>query len=118
MNHQPASIVALRWAVGVVVLVEALHFALSPVTAAHFARTDLPLWIRPALGWLEAVAAILFLVPATRFVGGCTLLLTFAAAVALHLHLGDYGFGALIVYAATVIACMADHERRLGNNAA
>ncbi len=118
MSHQPFPIIALRWVVGLVVLVEALHFALSPATAAHFARTGLPLWIRPALGWLEAAAAILFLIPATGRVGGYTLLLTFSAAVALHIHLGDFGVGTLIVYAAAVIACIADYERKLGNNAA
>jgi uncharacterized membrane protein YphA (DoxX/SURF4 family) len=95
MSHQPVPIIALRWAVGLVVLVEALHFALSPATAAHFARSGLPLWIRPALGWVEAAAAILFLLPAAARVGGCGLLLTFAAAVAMHVHLGHYGIGAI-----------------------
>ena len=103
MSHQPFPIIALRWALGLAVLVEALHFALSPAMAAHFVRTGLPLWIRPMLAWLEAVAAILFLLPATRRGGGYALLLTFVVAVALHLHLGDYGVGALIVYAAAVI---------------
>ena len=77
MNHQQFPIVALRWAVGLVVLVEALHFALSPATAAHF-QAGLPLWIR-LLGWVEALAALLFLVPAAKRVSGYTLLLTFAA---------------------------------------
>lgn len=39
MNREPTPLIALRWTVGVVVLVEALHFALSPATAAHFAST-------------------------------------------------------------------------------
>ena len=118
MSHQPFAIIALRWAVGLVVLVEALHFALSPAMAAHFARTGLPLWIRPALGWLEAVAAILVLIPATGRAGGYGLLLTLAAAVALHIHLGDYGVGALIVYAAAVIVCMADCGCQMGHKTA
>lgn len=37
MNREPTPIIALRWTV--VVLVEVLHFALSPATAAHFAST-------------------------------------------------------------------------------
>lgn len=118
MSQQPIPIVTLRWVVGLVVLVEALHFALSPATAAHFARTGLPLWIRPVLGWVEAAAGLLFLVPATRFMGGYALLLTFAAAVALHFRLRDYGVGALVVSAAAVIACITDHETKLGNKAA
>ncbi len=118
MSRQRIPIVTLRWALGLVVLVEALRFAVSPAMAAHFARTGLPLWIRPMLGWLETVAAILFLIPATGRAGGSTLLLTFAAAVALHFRLRDYGVGALVVYAAAVIACITDHETKLGNKAA
>ena len=70
------------------------------------------------LGWLEAVAAILFLIPATGRAGGYGLLLTFAAAVRLHIHLGDYGVGALIVYAAAVIVCMADCGSQMGHKTA
>lgn len=86
--NRPIAIITLRWAVGLVVLVEALHFVLSPATAAHFARTGLLFWMRPVLGWVEPLAAILFLVPATRFAGASALLLTFAAAVTLHFHFG------------------------------
>jgi DoxX-like family len=118
MNREPTSIMALRWTVALVVLAEALHFALSPATAAHFARTGLPLWIRPALAWPEAAAAILFLLPAARRMGAYTLLLIFAAAVTLHFRLGDYGVGALIVYAAAVIVCMADRGSQFGDKTA
>lgn len=118
MSRQRIPIVTLRWALGLVVLVEALRFAVSPAMAAHFARTGLPLWIRPMLGWGEAVAALLFLVPVTRFVGGYALLLTFGAAVALHIHLGDYGVGSLIVYATAVIVCIADRGSQMGHKTA
>lgn len=118
MSRQPTPIIALRWAVGLVVLVEALHFAVSPAAGAQFARTGLPLWMGPALAWVEAVAAILFLVPAARPVGGYTLLLTFVAAVTLHFHLGNYRVGALIVYAAAVIVCMTDGGKQFGDRTA
>jgi DoxX-like family len=118
MSKQSIPIVTLRWALGLVVLVEALHFALSRGAAAHFARTGLPLWIRRLLAWLETVAAILFLVPASARAGGYALLLTFAAAVGLHLHLGDYGVGALIAYAAAAIVCIADRRTQLDGKTA
>jgi len=118
MSKQSIPIVTLRWALGLVVVVEALHFVLSPGAAAHFARTGLPLWIRPVLGWMEVITALLFLAPATRFVGGYALLLIFAAAVALHLRLGDYGVGALIVYATAIIVCMADRGSQFGGKTA
>lgn len=118
MNRQTTSISALRWVVGLVVLVEAVHFTLSSATVSHLSRAGIPLWIRPVLGWGEALAAILFLVPAAPRVGGFGLLLTLAAAVALHFHSGDYGVGALIVYSAAVIVCITDHERNVGNKTA
>jgi hypothetical protein len=118
MNREQIPILALRWAVGLVVLGQALHLAMSPATAAHFVQSGLPRWIRPVLGWVEALAAILFLVPAAKQVGGYTLLLTFAAAMTLHFHLGDYQVGALIVYAVAVIVCMADGRRQFGDRAA
>ncbi|HJS99724.1 MAG TPA: DoxX family protein [Terriglobales bacterium] len=118
MSKQSIPIVTLRWALGLVVLGEALHFALSPATAAHFAQTGVPPWIRPVLGWVEAVAAILFLVSAAKQAGGYTLLLSFAAAMTLHFHLKDYGVGALIVYAVAVIVCMANGRRQFGDRAA
>jgi uncharacterized membrane protein YphA (DoxX/SURF4 family) len=117
MRRHITPTLALQWAVGPVVLIEALHFALSPATAAHFARSGLPLWIRPALGWVEAAAAILFLLPAAARVGGCGLLLTFAAAVAIHVHLGEYGIGALIVYTAAVVVCITDRPGKIADKA-
>ena len=117
MRRHITPTLALRWAVGVVVLIEALHFALSPAAAAHFGRTGLAPWIRPALGWVEAAAALLFLAPAAARVGGCGLLLTFAAAVAVHVHLGDYGIGALIVYTAAVVVCITDRPEKFADKA-
>lgn len=103
---RPIAMAALRWAVGLVVLIEALHFALSPLEAAHFARTGLPSWLRPLLAWPEAAAAVLFLTPRATVVGGCTLLLIFTAAVGVHVAMRDVAVGALVVYAAAVVACM------------
>jgi len=104
----------LQWALGLVVLLESLHFALSRVSAHHFAQTGLSFWLRPALAWSEAAAAVLFLVPATTLVGGFALLAVFAAAIAIHIHLGDYGVGMLIVYGMAVVVCMTQREKKAG----
>src|SRR2546422_2121407 len=66
LNTNTIAVPGLRIALGLVVLLESVHFALSAAAGHHFARTGLAQWIRPALGWSEAVAALLFLVPVDR----------------------------------------------------
>jgi hypothetical protein len=48
---------ALRWSVGLVVLLESCEFAFAGSAARAFAKTGLPLWLRPVLGGMEVVAA-------------------------------------------------------------
>lgn len=113
MNSQlkRISIPLLRWTVGLVVLMESLRFAVSP-SAAHFlARAGLPLWIRPALGGAELAAAILFLLPGTRSLGGYALLVIFALAVLIHVLHGQFDVSWLVVYAVAVIVSMTHSER-------
>jgi DoxX-like family len=100
------AISGLRWALGLVVLWESAHFALSAAGAHQFATTGLPEWIRPALGGSEAVGALLFLAPAVSLVGGYALLVIFAIAVCVHFLHGQYEVGALIVYGMAAIVCI------------
>ena len=104
---QPVAMPILRWTVGLVVLWESFQFAFSASAAQHFARTGLPTWIRPLLAGAEIIAALLFLAPGAIFIGGCMLLAVFAIAAIVHLLHGDYGIGALLVYAAAVIVCIS-----------
>ena len=106
MKRHFNAVTGLRWTLGLVMLLQSAHFALSPSAAEHLAGTGLPHWIRPALGWVEVAAAILFLIPAASPAGGYALLLTFAAAAAIHVDARDYGIGSLIVYAAAVVVCI------------
>jgi hypothetical protein len=106
------SINVLHVVVGVVVLIESLIFALSPASAAAFAHTGLPHLLRPVLGWVEAVAAILFLIPRTVIVGGWSLLVVFVVAVFVHVLHGEYNVGSLVVLAAAVFAVMAHRAAR------
>lgn len=109
MNAQARrrAIPALRWTVGLVVLFESCRFVLShgPI------HGGLPQWIRPVLGGPEIIAAILFLLPLTRAVGGNLLLLIFALAAMVHMLHGEYDVGPLLVYAAAVFATMTKKHR-------
>jgi len=106
------SLPLLRWTVGLVVLIESIRFAFSP-SAAHFlARAGLPLWIRPALGGAELAAAILFLLPRTRSIGGYALLAIFALAVLIHVLHRQFDVTWLVVYALAVLVSMAHGEER------
>lgn len=84
---------------GVVVLVESVR----TVVAAHggaFTDHDRPHAL--ALGSVEAIAALLFLVPRAMRVGAIGLLAVFALAFALHAAQGQANLG-LLVYAAGVV---------------
>jgi hypothetical protein len=100
------AISGLRWALGLVVLLESAHFVLSPAAAHGFAGTGFPLWLRPALGGSEVIAALLFLVPAANVVGGYALLSIFAIAAGVHLLHGQFDVGSLVVYAMGVLVCI------------
>jgi len=116
-----ASIPLLRWALGLVVVLESAEFIFSN-SAAHFlVKAGLPSWIQPVLGGSEIVAAVLFLLPFTAKVGSYLLLVIFALAALLHILHGQFNVGGLVVYAAAVLVCLAhagnttleaSHERR------
>lgn len=94
------AISGLRWVLGVVVLLESIHFALSS------GKHGLPQWTAPALGGSEIIAAILFLTPAATVLGGWLLLVIFALAAAIHLAAGQFDVGGLLVYGMAVVVCM------------
>jgi uncharacterized membrane protein YphA (DoxX/SURF4 family) len=112
-NRKDLAILLLHWTVGVIVAVESALFALSSSTARHLAHIGLPTWIGPALGGIELVAALLFLLPAASRVGGLVLLVIFTVAIVLHFFHGEYNVGALIVYAAAVWAVLATQRNRI-----
>jgi hypothetical protein len=110
VNKQFKAISALRWTLGMVVLLESVHFVFSTAAAHHFAQTGLSQWIRPALGASEIVAILLFLTPGGRLIGGYALLLIFAIAAAIHFLRGQFDVGSLIVYSMAVIVCMVQNK--------
>jgi DoxX-like family len=96
----------LQWTVGLVLIIESLRLAFEPSAARHFARTGMPMWMRPALAWTEIAAAILFLVPFTTVVGGYALLVIFAVAALLHVLHGEFDIGVLVVYSMAVLVSL------------
>lgn len=83
----------------------AVVFVLSVQTVLDARNGSLPAGDRVhglVLGGLEAVAALLFLVPRTMRAGALLLLVIFAAAFGLHALRGDVALN-LLVYAAGVL---------------
>ena len=109
MNQGSTSVAVagLRWVLGLVILLESVHFALAPAASREAANIGLPRWIPLALGASEAVAALLFLVPAVRLIGGYALLFILAIAVAIHLLHSQYSVGSLVVYGMATCVCMS-----------
>ncbi|MGH9747592.1 MAG: hypothetical protein ACRD59_15970 [Candidatus Acidiferrales bacterium] len=109
--QRPArAITILYWCVGLVVLIESCLFVFSASRAQGFAHSGMPHLIRPVLGGAEIVAALLFLTPPTRSIGGYALLVVFAAAALIHILHGQFEVGGLIVYAAAVYAVLAAYK--------
>jgi ABC-type branched-subunit amino acid transport system permease subunit len=78
--------------------------------AREAANIGLPHWIPLALGGTEALAALLFLVPAVRLFGGYALLFILAIAAIVHMLHGQYNVGSLVVYGMATCVCMS-HQK-------
>ena len=112
-TSQRSSLLVLRFTLGIVILGQAIVFALHDKSRAAFADTGLHSWIRPALAWSEILAALLFLLPWTMWLGAWLLLIVLLSATTLHFALGEIP-GSLLVYVAAVVVVMvhrspADH---------
>lgn len=100
---QKCGMIALRWTLGIVILIQAIMFVL-PGAAHEFSRTHMPGFVRLVLGFGEIAGCILLLIPATVVRGAWLLLAVFVVAILLHLLHGLYGIGNLVVYAAAAFA--------------
>ena len=94
---------ALRWALGIVILIEAIMFVL-PGAAHSFSRTHMPAIVRMILGFGEIVGCVLMLIPQTAVRGAWLLLAVFVFAILLHLLHGMYDIGNVVIYAAAAFA--------------
>jgi hypothetical protein len=93
----------LQWALGIVILIEAVMFVL-PSAAHDFARTHMPGFVRLVLGFGEILGCILLLIPQTAIRGAWLLLAVFIMAILIHLLHGTYNVGNLVIYAAAAFA--------------
>ena len=93
----------LQWALGVVILIEAVLFVL-PSAAHDFARTHMTGFVRLVLGGGEILGCILLLIPKTASRGAWLLLAVFVMAIVIHLLHGAYNVGNLVIYAAAAFA--------------
>ena len=107
------AIPGLRWTLGLIVLLQAFHFAFSPSAIHHFAQTGFPRWIRPALAGSEITAALLFLMPAASVAGSYLLLFISAIAIVVHFHRGQFDVGALIVYGTAAIVFITHRDKEI-----
>lgn len=96
-------LIILQWALGIVILIEAVLFVL-PSAAHEFARTHMPGLIRMILGWGEIAGCILLLIPKTTIRGAWLLFAVFIFAILIHLLHGQYNVGNVVVYAAAALA--------------
>ena len=98
-SQAKCALTVLQWALGVVILIEAVMFVL-PSAAHDFARAHMPGFVRLVLGFGEIIGCILLLIPRTATRGAWLLVAAFVFAILLHLLHGMYGIGNLILYAA------------------
>ena len=100
----------LHWSTGLVILIESCLFVFSASRGHDFAKSGMPHLIRPILGGAEIIAALLFLIPPARTIGGYALLAIFAAAALIHIFHGQPDVGGLVVYAAAVYTVLAAYK--------
>jgi uncharacterized membrane protein YphA (DoxX/SURF4 family) len=98
------ALTGLEWVLGIVILIEAGIFVLTPHARQEFARTHMPQILRLWLGWGEMVGAILLLIPRTAVRGAWLLLIIFLVAIVVHVVHGMPNVGALVIYSAAAWA--------------
>jgi hypothetical protein len=102
------SVPALQWILGLLLLFKSLQLATSSAAIHHAAELGIPVWLPRVLASVEAIAAILFLVPATTILGGYALLVILALAAVIHLLHGQHDdILGLLLYAAAALVVMA-----------
>jgi len=93
----------LQWSLGLVLIYECSRLVFAASAAHSFERTHLPQWFRVAIGAVELLGAILFLIPPAVKIGGRLLLATFGVAAVVHILHGQPDVGYLVIYAMAVL---------------
>lgn len=93
----------LQWSLGLVLIYQCSRLIFSVGAAHSFERTHLPQWFRIAIGSVELLGTILFLIPPAVVAGGRLLLATFGVAAIVHILHGQPDVGYLVIYAMAVL---------------
>jgi hypothetical protein len=102
------AITGLRWVLGIIVAWQSMATAWAAYPEIHTSgHHGAHAWIRLILGSIETLGAGLLLWPRTIFLSGWILLAVFSFAVLFHALQGEFNLGALLVYGAATIVCMA-----------
>jgi hypothetical protein len=105
------AIQALRWILGVVVLLASCQLLRAMIVKMQAApepgHIGAHAWILVVLASVEIVAAVMFLAPVVDVAGSYLLLAVFACAILFHVLQGQYDVGALLVYAVAVTVWLA-----------
>jgi hypothetical protein len=96
----------LQWSLGLVLIYEGSRLLFYSGAAHSFEKTHLPQWFRVAIGSVELLGAILFLIPPVVVAGGRLLLVTFGVAAIVHILHGQLDVGYLVIYAMAVLTVM------------
>jgi uncharacterized membrane protein YhdT len=96
----------LQWSLGLVLIYQCSKLVFSAGAKHSFETTHLPQWFRVAIGAVELLGAILFLIPPTVLAGGRLLLATFGVAAIVHILHGQPDVGFLVIYAMAVLTVM------------
>jgi uncharacterized membrane protein YphA (DoxX/SURF4 family) len=95
-QRMKTALMALRWTLGPVILMEAALFVL-PSARHDFAGTHMPDIVRQVLGWGEIVGAVLLLIPRTVARGAWILASVFVLAIVVHLLHARFNVGPLMI---------------------
>jgi hypothetical protein len=105
------SLIGLRWTVGIILAWQSYRLLRHTVPQLGEARHSPLTWIHLVLGSGEIMAAILFLIPRTRVIGGWALLVIIGLAAVISVLHGSRDVSVLLLYAMAVLVCMT-HDGR------
>ncbi len=88
----------LQWSLGLILIYECIRLLFSSAPHGH-----IPHALLLAIGAVELLGAILFLIPPTLVAGGRLLLATFLVAAVVHLLHGQPDVGFLVIYGFAVL---------------
>jgi uncharacterized membrane protein YphA (DoxX/SURF4 family) len=96
----------LQYVLGAVVFIQSVMVAVNFETVAHGSHIAMPAHFVLVLAVVEALGALLFMLPWALKVGGWVLIAVFSVAVLVHIVHGQFEGLGLLIYGAAVLAVM------------